>query len=241
MNAETLHCQSCGAAVASESPVCAHCGARLAAISCPCCFGMMFRGMKFCPHCGTAAAQWESSGEAMPCPACAVPLLRGTLEKITLHECERCFGIWLDAATFECICRDAEQQAVVLPGAGLGPPSPAALATVRYRRCPGCAQLMNRINFSQRSGVVVDVCREHGTWFDRDELQRIVAFIRSGGLDRARERTKAELAAEVRRMESARRERVGSDFDGSPSPGRIDLLTLAVGSAGGLLGRWLRR
>jgi Zn-finger nucleic acid-binding protein len=168
-------------------------------------------------------------------------MLRGTLEKVTLHECERCFGIWLDSATFERICRDDEQQAAVLPGAGLGEPSANSIAAVRYRHCPLCRQLMNRVNFSQCSGVVVDVCREHGTWFDRNELQRIVEFIRSGGLDRARERTKAELAAAVRRIEAVRREGVAGELYGSQSPARIDLLALAVGSAGGLLGRWLKR
>jgi hypothetical protein len=34
---------------------------------------------------------------------------------------------------------------------------------------------MNRVNFAEYSGVVVDVCREHGTWFDADERQRIPA------------------------------------------------------------------
>ena len=46
---------------------------------------------------------------------------------------------------------------------------------------------MNRVNYAKRSGVVIDVCKAHGLWFDRDELRRILAFIASGGLDRARE------------------------------------------------------
>jgi len=44
---------------------------------------------------------------------------------------------------------------------------------------------MNRVNFARCSNVGVDVCKTHGTWFDRDELRRIVEFIRAGGLDRA--------------------------------------------------------
>jgi Zn-finger nucleic acid-binding protein len=240
MNAQTLHCQSCGAAISSDFPTCEHCGALLATISCPACFGMTFRGTKFCPHCGAAAAQWQSSDGEVPCPACEVPMLRGTLGQTVLHECEKCFGIWLDATTFERICRDAEQQATVLPGAGLGKASTAKLAPVRYRRCPECRELMHRVNFAQCSGVVVDVCREHGTWFDMAELQRIVEFIRAGGVDRARERKKAELAAAARRLETARQER-GTELCGSHDGPQVDLLTLTVGSASGLLGRWLRR
>jgi Zn-finger nucleic acid-binding protein len=100
---------------------------------------------------------------------------------------------------------------------------------------------MHRVNFARCSGVVVDVCREHGTWFDLNELQRIMQFIRSGGLDRVRERQRRELEEERRRLESARRER----DDGSALPGRIglqsSLLEAVVGSTSHLLDGWLRR
>lgn len=52
---------------------------------------------------------------------------------------------------------------------------------------------MNRVNYARRSGVVLDVCRAHGLWFDQDELRRVLAFISGGGLDRARERELQEL------------------------------------------------
>lgn len=60
---------------------------------------------------------------------------------------------------------------------------------------------MNRINFARCSGVVVDICKGHGTWFDREELSRIVEFIRGGGVDAARAREKAGLEEERRRLE----------------------------------------
>jgi Zn-finger nucleic acid-binding protein len=202
---------------------------------------MMFRGTKFCPHCGSVATQWQAGDAAAPCPVCDIPMLRGTLGQTVLHECEKCFGIWLDTVTFERICRDAEQQAAVLPAAGLGAASAAGLQPVRYRRCPACRELMHRVNFAQSSGVVVDVCREHGTWFDRAELQRIVEFIRSGGLDRARDRKKTELAAATRRLETARREGTSLEPQELGRSVEVELLSLVVGSASGLLGHWLKR
>ena len=33
--------------------------------------------------------------------------------------------------------------------------------------------------------MIIDVCREHGVWFDPDELPRILAWVRSGGLAKA--------------------------------------------------------
>jgi Zn-finger nucleic acid-binding protein len=43
---------------------------------------------------------------------------------------------------------------------------------------------MTRVNFGARSGIVVDVCYEHGTWFDRGELQAALEFVREGGLEK---------------------------------------------------------
>jgi len=203
MNAKTLHCYSCGAAVSSDRPKCAHCGARLASVSCPACFGMMFQGSKFCPHCGGLAAQWQGEDSKRPCPACQTSMLQGDLGGIRLQECGKCFGLWLDTATFERICRDAEQQAAVL-GSRISMGAPVALGPVRYLRCPHCRDLMHRVNFARCSGVIVDVCRAHGTWFDTSELHRIVHFIRDGGMNRAREKEKADLADERRRLQAAR-------------------------------------
>jgi Zn-finger nucleic acid-binding protein len=47
---------------------------------------------------------------------------------------------------------------------------------------------MNRKNFAEVSGVIVDVCKKHGTWFDLGELPRVLAFVAAGGLERSRHR-----------------------------------------------------
>ena len=60
-------------------------------------------------------------------------------------------------------------------------------AQPRYRPCCVCKQLMVRQHFGRQSGVIVDVCKYHGVWFDADELPRILDWIRSGGLARANE------------------------------------------------------
>ena len=175
-------------------------------MACPTCFNMMFQGAKFCPHCGAPAVTWVSSESELHCPGCDAVLFQGQLGPSVLHQCGKCFGFWVDRATFDRICREAEEQSLPpgLPGA-VPPPAPVALPKVRYVKCPSCRSFMNRVNFAECSGVVVDVCREHGTWFDAYELNRIVEFIRAGGLDKARDRKKAELVAERRRAQAARR------------------------------------
>jgi Zn-finger nucleic acid-binding protein len=59
---------------------------------------------------------------------------------------------------------------------------------------------MNRVNFGQLSGVVVDVCRQHGVWFDVGEINAVVDFVATGGLDRANEHAARMRAAEKERL-----------------------------------------
>jgi Zn-finger nucleic acid-binding protein len=75
---------------------------------------------------------------------------------------------------------------------------------IRYLPCPVCGDIMNRVNFANISAVIVDVCREHGTWFDRDELRHIVEFIHAGGLDQARQREIQNLEEDRRLAEADR-------------------------------------
>jgi hypothetical protein len=59
--------------------------------------------------------------------------------------------------------------------------TPAALGA-HYRRCPCCGGVMNRKNFGERSGVIIDVCRNDGSFVSALELPRMLAFARAGGL-----------------------------------------------------------
>lgn len=206
MAAQSLNCPNCGAAASTDSSRCGHCNSRLATVSCPECFGMMFRGAKFCSHCGAKAERQElKDGETRPCPGCRVNTNAIVIGKVDLRECPKCEGLWADTDCMQRICTDREQQAAVL---GVAAPIPqplnARLEPIRYRPCPVCRQLMNRVNFANCSSVVVDVCRQHGTWFDKDELRRIVEFIQRGGFDKARAREIAELDRQRRKLEAAR-------------------------------------
>jgi Zn-finger nucleic acid-binding protein len=162
----------------------------------------MFIGSKHCPRCGAMAAQPEVKGsEKRKCPRCQVEMSFLEIGSTDVRECEQCLGLWLDVSAFEKVCADREQQSAVL---GTASPSPAGqvreTSKVKYVPCPECSQLMNRSNFARCSGVVVDFCKGHGTWFDRDELSRIVEFIRGGGLEAARAREKREIREERDRL-----------------------------------------
>jgi Zn-finger nucleic acid-binding protein len=165
---------------------------------------MMFIGSKHCPHCGAAAAQATAAELAvLKCPRCRTKMSSITLGTVAMRECEQCLGLWLEVPAFEKICADREEQAAVLGAASPAPAhqAPAAGAEkIQYAPCPQCGQLMNRINFARCSGVIVDICRGHGTWFDRDELSGIVQFIRGGGLEVSRQKEKMEIEFERQQL-----------------------------------------
>jgi Zn-finger nucleic acid-binding protein len=165
---------------------------------------MMFFGSQHCPHCGAAAAQATAAElPVLKCPRCKVDMASITIGAEAMRECERCGGLWLEVAAFEKICGDREQQSAVL---GTASPAPAHqlasadLSNIRYVPCPQCGQLMNRINFARCSGVIVDICKGHGTWFDRDELSGIAQFIRAGGLEASRQKEKSEIEFERQQL-----------------------------------------
>jgi Zn-finger nucleic acid-binding protein len=166
---------------------------------------MMFIGSKHCPHCGAAAAQPTAADlSVLKCPRCKIDMSAITIGDTAMRECERCGGLWVEFAAFEKICADREQQSAVL---GAAFPAPVRRSTdstdfekIRYVPCPQCGQLMNRINFAHCSGVIVDVCKGHGTWFDRDELSGIVEFIRGGGLEVARQKEKRSIEFERQQL-----------------------------------------
>ena len=126
-----------------------------------------------------------------------------TLGTTTVLECSKCEGLWVDTASLARICSEREQQSAV--AAMVQPPhqtAGAAIERVRYLPCPVCRELMNRVNFAGYSNVIVDVCKSHGTWFDCDELRRVVEFIQSGGLDQARRREMAQLETQRNRLKA---------------------------------------
>ncbi len=195
MEARVLRCAGCGASVPANAPQCPYCKAQLATVACPVCFALVPLSASHCHGCGAVMAPRQAAAPVgAPCPACAMPLAGSQVGELEVQGCQACGGLWLDRAMFERLGASRECQGSVL-GALPGPtaPSTGALEAVQYRPCPACAQRMNRVNYAKRSGVVIDVCKAHGLWFDQDELRRVLAFIAAGGLDRARELEIAEL------------------------------------------------
>ena len=92
---------------------------------------------------------------------------------------------------------------------------------------------MHRVNFAKCSNVIVDVCKPHGTWFDKDELHRIVKFISAGGMDVTRAKEIEQLEQKRRELEAAKNTAAANDrgrgyhYNNSE---RENAITLALGA-----------
>ena len=76
-----------------------------------------------------------------------------------LDECEHCGGLWISQAAFDHICSDTNAQTAA-SGLNLPPPVPRDI-TVHYLSCPQCGKLMNRHNYADGSGFVINTRKGH--------------------------------------------------------------------------------
>ncbi|HTE56351.1 MAG TPA: zf-TFIIB domain-containing protein [Kofleriaceae bacterium] len=267
-SAGALSCPGCGAAVGSGAHECQFCRTELLVRACPRCFARIFHGHTHCPHCGVtvgvaAHANPDGSITARTCPACpeSPALLARLIGDVLLDECSTCHGVWLDAAAVDRLVRERQERSLSTlrqmgavspdladePHRSAASPAPAGQPAAvpgqppgraMYIECPDCDQIMNRVNFARRSGIILDVCRAHGTWFDASELGRVVDFVMKGGVEDSQRREIEELREQARRAASdAAAARTRAAWAGEPgAEHRVELF----GSALGLIGRLLR-
>lgn len=181
------------------------------AVRCSACSALVSGGASFCPQCGDPLAPREAMTAELGCPACSgAPMITWRLQPTprqpeghAVHGCRRCGGVWVDRDTLDVMIQSAAEQGTSHGGASRVHRRELSMQSgVRYRSCPSCSQPMNRRNFARISGVIVDECRPHGTFFDAGELEDVLAFVRSGGLLLARRRETEELERERRRAEA---------------------------------------
>jgi Zn-finger nucleic acid-binding protein len=155
-------------------------------------------------HCAGCGHELTSPGPpsaaaAWTCPECKLTLDAITLEHGTLLDCSGCGGQFADHELLRALLERRDTLSRAVP-AELRPQNPARQRIV-YRPCPGCQTLMNRRNFGGTSGIIVDICGPHGTWFDRGELPSVLTYVERGGLERTRHQQAAD--ERTRRVTSA--------------------------------------
>jgi Zn-finger nucleic acid-binding protein len=209
-DAAVVRCSSCGAPRQRGAPACAACGGDFTLHEqdlhtlCPSCMARISDRARFCHHCATPIVSHGEVGERtkLACPACGrrhkLASRKLGQAAVTVLECVRCAGLWLRREAFEIVAERARDRALppqvfqeVEADPAARQPRPAG-ERAAYRRCPDCSGLMHRRNFGRHSGVIVDTCRDHGLWFDLQELDAVLRWVRESGEVLSAERTQAE-------------------------------------------------
>ena len=183
---------------------------------------MNFLGSRHCVHCGTRGAEVSDevgrTATASRCPRCAErpPLEPRTLGTLAAEQCPRCTGLFVRERVLEDMVRQRDEAAVL---ARELPPGerPSVDDKVRYLPCAVCEDLMLRLNYGRRSGVIVDRCKKHGVWFDADELRRVADFVARGGLDETRRRELEEADRQLAQRRAAAATTPRSSYEASRS------------------------
>ncbi|MEO8277092.1 MAG: zinc ribbon domain-containing protein [Thermoanaerobaculia bacterium] len=249
--APVVRCASCGAPRAAGAANCTFCHAPFALgeaarnTLCPVCASRLGDDQRYCHSCGTLIAPETIAGgpTEFTCPACK-PARKLSSRKIsestatlTMLECASCGGVWLGLRTFESLQLRAKREVVAenlsraprrgrssAAGAGQG----ASAAPVAYRPCPVCRKLMVRRNFAATSGTVIDVCGSDGLWFDAQELDSVLAWIRAGGLERSAVREAEENRESERRAAFSKQEMKEILAEEPPAGRWLDVLSTLV-------------
>ena len=108
----------------------------------------------------------------MNCPVCKEPLVVLELEQVEVDYCTSCSGVWLDAGELELLLETDEDRS------RLGNLfKEAGEIKEKSHDCPICGKQMKKFEIGEKGKVVVDKCRKnHGIWFDKGELKKVVEF-----------------------------------------------------------------
>ncbi len=132
----------------------------------------------------------------LDCPRCCKPLKWTKLGSL----CADCEGCWFGFSEFDKVLRLSDLQ---LETSEIEP-------TLRYDKkgvdlehlvkCPECGLRMKRHVYMVDSGVVVDMCRDHGMWLDDGELTKIRTFLQNSPQPTEEEQQKASPVGFFRRL-----------------------------------------
>jgi Zn-finger nucleic acid-binding protein len=199
-------CPACATRVRDDVRACPSCGAPIATLRCAHCFHMNVPEAALCLGCGHELGLAPlGKPDELACPDCKRAFVSFSGAGGRLRDCGRCGGQFVEHKLLEALLTRRE---VYGNAANKSPARHNPLdSPVRYRPCPVCGDLMTRKNFGHSSGIIVDVCKLHGMWFDPGELPRVLAFVEAGGLSLARRREQEQRRADEPRQRVRQSER----------------------------------
>ncbi|CAH2030383.1 TFIIB-type zinc ribbon-containing protein [Trichlorobacter ammonificans] len=195
-------CSNCNAPLPPGSLICAYCNNRN---------DIDLRGIHYYTT--------HESDTPRTCPRCTIRLKHLDLKlhgRFLIDRCEQCLGLFFDPGELDALLEAMVGNVFDIDHVGLAlineQRSPDRYP-VSYLKCPACSQVMHRVNFGARSGVIVDRCKAHGIWLDGGELRQLLEWMKLGGRLLEREHQERKRAEAVQREREQHRELRGIDSD----------------------------
>ncbi len=193
-------CQSCSAPLPPNTQYCSYCGVRN---------DVDIRGKH--------EYQIITRQSRRVCPECKVAMQTIALDMkppLQIERCEKCFGLFFDPGEVETLLENSVSPVFVINRELLGNINKDRYQRnkpVKYLECPICSNMMNRVAFGHRSGVVVDQCKAHGVWLDGGEITHLLEWKKAGGQllheqkqaekqKQTKQRIPAEAKADIERL-----------------------------------------
>ncbi|ACM22075.1 hypothetical protein Geob_3737 [Geotalea daltonii FRC-32] len=224
------NCSNCSAPLLSGSIKCEYCGSRN---------DIDLKGINY-------YTTNEPDSERI-CPRCNIRLKTIDLKvegKFLVERCDECLGLFFDPGELEALLQATVTNVFAIDRSRLNAINATRRAenyAITYLKCPICSTMMNRVNFGAKSGVVVDICKDHGVWLDGGELRHLAEWMKAGGklLDQERqeERKRQEAEAQLELLKQRSKSSTGGEFseyggfrnyDGNDTDDLFELLKKAV-------------
>ena len=146
----------------------------------------------------------HSQQSARLCPHCDDPLQTIDLKlngAFNIERCVSCFGLFFDPGEIETLLESTVSGVFDINFKHLTNINKDRYQnnhTVKYVKCPECREMMRRVNFGHRSGVIIDRCRQHGVWLDSGEITHLMEWKKAGGQILNQKRNKREQRIKVK-------------------------------------------
>ncbi len=110
------------------------------------------------------------------CPRCIVALFEGDVGDTKLLACARCGGVWLDPTASRRVARELDSQVHQIARQFAKGADAPVNGDSHGLSCPVCSEALEQKRIAAAE-VEIDYCSEHGTWFDRNELNRVAGAV----------------------------------------------------------------
>jgi Zn-finger nucleic acid-binding protein len=98
------------------------------------------------------------------------------IHDVVIDDCSQCHGAFLDALALKLLAEENAARTDALLALVSTATEPATSRVMTNLRCPLCGVTMQRKLSETGAGIVVDMCAQHGTYFDDGELPRLLTF-----------------------------------------------------------------